>query len=63
MGEIRNACDVLVEKCEGKRPSPYSRCRWEDNITTNLKNTVWEGVDWNCMIQDRNEWHAHVNTY
>jgi hypothetical protein len=36
MGEMRNACNVLVGKPEGKRPSGRHRRRKEDNIEINL---------------------------
>jgi hypothetical protein len=32
MGEIRNACRILVGKPEGKRQFGRPRPRWEDNI-------------------------------
>jgi hypothetical protein len=32
MGEMRNACKMLVRKPEGKRPLGRPRRRWEDNI-------------------------------
>jgi hypothetical protein len=40
MAEIRNACILSVGKPEGKKPLGKPRCRWEDNIKTNLKNRV-----------------------
>jgi len=35
--------------------------RWEDNITMDLKELVWVGVEWSYMTQDRDHWWAHVN--
>jgi hypothetical protein len=32
MGEIRNACNILVGKSEVKRPLVRRRHRWEDSI-------------------------------
>jgi hypothetical protein len=32
MRTIRNACKLLVEKPEGKRPLERLRCGWEDEI-------------------------------
>jgi hypothetical protein len=29
-----------------KRPLLRRRCRWEDNIRMDLRETEWEGVDW-----------------
>jgi hypothetical protein len=35
-GEKRNACRILVEKVEGKKPLRRPRRRSEDNIKMNL---------------------------
>jgi hypothetical protein len=43
---MRNAYKNLVGKSEGKRPLGRFRCRWHDNIKTDLKNygkRVWTG--------------------
>jgi hypothetical protein len=46
MGESRGVYRVLVGKPEGKRPLGRPRCRWEDNIKTDLwKWDVRHGVD------------------
>jgi hypothetical protein len=45
MGEIRNAYNILVGRPEGKRPLGKLTRRWEDNITMDLKEIGWEGVD------------------
>jgi len=29
------------------------RRRWEDNIEMDIKEIIWEGVDWIHMAQDR----------
>ena len=42
MGEGSGVHRVLVGKPEGKRPLGRPRCRWEDNIKTDLQE--WEGV-------------------
>jgi hypothetical protein len=36
-GAKRNACRILVEKPEGKRPLGRHRRRWEDNIKMDLR--------------------------
>jgi hypothetical protein len=38
------------------------RCKWEDTITMDLKETVWEGEDWMHLAQDRDQWRVLVNT-
>jgi hypothetical protein len=41
MGEERKVYKVLVGKTEGKRPLKRMRCRWEDGIRMNLRETGW----------------------
>jgi hypothetical protein len=36
---MKNTYETLVEKLEGKRSNGRSRCRWEDNIRTDFKDT------------------------
>jgi hypothetical protein len=46
MNERDKKCHtILIEEPEGKRPLNRTRLRWEDNIKTNLKKILWEGVD------------------
>jgi hypothetical protein len=33
----------------------------EDNITMDLQEVGWEGMDWTDMAQDRDRWRALVN--
>ena len=35
----RNACKIVVGKSEGKRQLRRYKCRWEDNIKMDLKET------------------------
>jgi hypothetical protein len=37
------------------------RCRWEDNIKIDLRETGKGGMDWICLTQDRDQWQTHVN--
>jgi hypothetical protein len=62
MGETRNAYRILVGKPEGKRPLGIPRRRWVDNIKMDLREIGWDGVDWNELAQDRDQWRALVNT-
>jgi hypothetical protein len=39
MGELRNACNILVGKPEGRRPLGRPGRRWEDNIRIDLRET------------------------
>jgi hypothetical protein len=62
MGEIRSAYNVLVGKPEGKRPLGRPRRRCDDNIIMDLREIVWEIVDWIHLVQDRDQMRAVVNT-
>jgi hypothetical protein len=55
MGEMRNAHKYLIVKPVGIRPLGRSGCRWEDNIIMELKETVWEGVEWMHLAQNRDQ--------
>jgi hypothetical protein len=58
---MRKAHKILVRKPEGKRPHGRPRCRLEDNIRKDFRETGWEGVDWMHVAQDRDLWWALVN--
>jgi hypothetical protein len=45
MGEKRNAYRLFVGKPDGKRPLGRPGCRWVDNITMDLLDIGWGGVD------------------
>jgi hypothetical protein len=53
MGEIRNACRILVGKPEGERPLGIPRSTWEDNITMDHGEIDWEDVNWIHLTQER----------
>jgi hypothetical protein len=38
------------------------RRRWEDNITTDLREIVWGFVGWIHLAQDRGQWRALLTT-
>jgi hypothetical protein len=51
-----------VGKPERNRPLGKPRYRWEDNIKIESREIGWGGMDWNHLVQDRDEWWALVNT-
>jgi hypothetical protein len=57
----RTAYRILVGKAEGKRPLGRPRRRWVDNIKIDLREIVWDGMDWIELAQDRDQWRALVN--
>jgi hypothetical protein len=61
-GKKRNACSILVEKPVGESPLGRPRRRWVDNITMDLREIGWDGMDWIDLAQDGDQWRALVNT-
>jgi hypothetical protein len=53
MVEMKNSYKVLFRKPEGKKSLGRPRHRWEDNITMDLGEIGWKGVDWIRLAQDR----------
>jgi hypothetical protein len=54
---------LLVGKLEGRRrPLGRPRCRWVDNIRTDLLEVGWGDVHWIGLAQDRNRWRAPVSS-
>jgi len=61
MGEERVVYRVLVAKPEGKRPLGRPRCRWVDNIWTDLQEVGCGYMDWIGLAQDRDRWRTLVS--
>jgi hypothetical protein len=61
MGVKRNVYRLLVGKPEGKRPLGRRRCRWIDNIKTDLLEVGLSVMDWISQAQDRYRLRALVN--
>jgi hypothetical protein len=61
MGKKRNVSRILVGKLEG-RPLGGPRHRLLYIIKMDLRETVWCGMDWIDLAQDRGKWRAVVNT-
>jgi hypothetical protein len=49
--EKKMACKTLVRKLKGKSPFGESGRRSEDNISLDLREVGWEGVDWMLLGQ------------
>jgi hypothetical protein len=62
MGEGRGVYRVLVGRPEDKRPLGRPRCRWENNIKLDLRETGIDGANWIRLAQGRVQWRAFVNT-
>jgi hypothetical protein len=52
---VRKVCDILVGKPEGKRQLGRTRRRWEDDMIMDLREIVWNCVDWMHLARDRNQ--------
>jgi hypothetical protein len=57
---MRNSYKILVRKPEGKRPLGRPRHRCEVNISIDLTETVWEGVEWINLAKYTYQWRALV---
>jgi hypothetical protein len=51
-GEKRNAYRILMGKPEEKKQLGRSRRKWVNNIKMDLKEIVWDGIDWIDLAQD-----------
>jgi hypothetical protein len=61
-GEKRSAYRILVGKPGGKRQLGRPRRRWVDSIKINLREIVWDGMDWIDLAENRDQCRALVNT-
>jgi hypothetical protein len=61
-GKMRNSYNILVGNPERKREVGKPERRWEGNIRMDLKEKVWDVVDWIYLAQDMNQRQALVNT-
>jgi hypothetical protein len=50
---MKNEYKILVGIPEGKKLLRRPRCKWEDNIKTDLGELGWEAADWIQLAQDR----------
>jgi hypothetical protein len=47
---------------DGNIPLGKPKRRWKYNIRVDLREIVWNGVDWMHLAQHRDQWQALVNT-
>jgi hypothetical protein len=52
IGKRRVTHRVLVRKAERRRPHGKPRCRWKDNIKTDLREVGWGNIDWTHLSQN-----------
>jgi hypothetical protein len=57
IGDRRNTHSMLIGN-----PSGRPKCRWEDDIKMDLKETGYEGVNCINLAKDRVQWRTFMNT-
>jgi len=55
---MRNIYKISVGNPERNRSVGRHRRIWEDNIRIDLREIVWETVDWIHLAQDRGQWQT-----
>jgi hypothetical protein len=61
MGEKRNVQRILGVNAEGKISLARRRCRWQNYIKMDLRETGRGDMDWIDLTQDRDQWRTLVN--
>jgi len=61
MGEMRNACSILVGKSARNRPLGSPSRKLEDSVRMEFMEIGWERVEWVHLTQDRGKWRALLN--
>ena len=59
--EGRSAFEILTGTPTEKRPLGRPRRRWEDNITTDIKELCVNTRNWIDSAQDKDYWRSLVN--
>jgi len=54
--------DKISRKPEVKRSLGRHKRRWEDNIRTDIRRKVWDGMVWIRLAKDRDKWRVLLNT-
>jgi hypothetical protein len=52
---------ILVSKSQDKRPLGKHKCKWEENIKTDLTETEYKGRDGTELAENRFQWRHFVN--
>jgi hypothetical protein len=60
--EKKIAYRILVAKPEGKTPLGRLRLTWVNNVTTDLREIGWDGIDWIDLAQGRDQWRSLVES-
>jgi hypothetical protein len=61
MGEGRGVYRVLVGRPKKKRPLERPRCRWENNIKLDFRETGIDVANWIQLAWDRVQWQTFVD--
>jgi hypothetical protein len=59
---MRNTYKLLIGQPESWRQLGRFWCRWENNITVELREIEWESLNWIHLAQDRDHWGTLLNT-
>jgi hypothetical protein len=51
-----NACRIMVGSPEGMRPTGRYFRSSENNIKLDLREILWDGMNWIGLPQDRDQW-------
>jgi hypothetical protein len=62
LGEMKNACKVLVGRPERKKPIGRTGRRWKDNIKMDSREIGFGNVEWIHLTHDRDLWRDLGNT-
>jgi hypothetical protein len=52
LGREANCIQILIIKYEGKKPLERSRCTWENNFKSGVKEIRYDGMKWINVAQD-----------
>jgi len=53
---------LVMKYYPGLQPRQRPWRKWKNNISMDIREIGWEGVDWIELVQDRGQWRNNVNT-